>query len=155
MGDFSWDQYWWTQRCFVPLVGYELDVSIYPEDHDAAPPTARQLEVFESASALPPSLRDSLDDAAERYRKEIDEEVGLTWPEVAGINRSNIRAHYRIDQIFVPRLQSCSRSYLFLDGECDWEEEHGLEILLRDGHVLLCGEQGGLMQNQEWNKYLT
>jgi len=155
MAEFRWDDHWWTRTCLVPLVDRQIDVSIFPEDFRNASPSERQLEAFASALKLSPTLHDLLDAAAERYREEVDEAVGLTWPEVAGINRQNIRAHYRIDRIFVPRLRSSKRSFLFLEGECDWEEEHGIEFLLRDGQVIQCGPQEGLMQNEEWDDFIA
>lgn len=153
--DFTFEHHFWRRTVYVPMFGTELEVSIDAEDFRSAPPTSRQLDAADTALQLSLSLRDLLDDAAELYRLKVHEAVGLTWPEVAGINRSNIREHYRVDSIFVPRLRSCPNNFLFLHGECDWEDEHGIEFLLRDGRILQCGPQDGLAQNESWNDYIA
>ncbi len=34
-----------------------------------------------------------------------------------------------------------------------WEEEHGLELLLKNERLFRVGQQEGLAQNQEWSLY--
>ncbi len=152
--DFTWNEYWWSRRSFVPFVGREVELAVDPEDFKRAPPTPRQLAAAASALELPEELRDRLDDAAERYRLDVHEAVGLTWPEVRDINRSNIRDHYELARVLVPRLAASPHNFLFLEGECDWEDEHGIEFLLRDGVVLVCGPQEQLSNSAEWDDHI-
>ena len=139
--DFQWDTYWWSakgQR--VPFLPYPVTVTIYnhcerlgTSPDEKVLPTDRQIEVANAVFQLPVQIVDSMNDVAEMARAECDEEVCLTDYGLGHINRENIDQYYRIESIIIPGDCSSSDEHMFFDGECDWEDEHGLRLSLKNG----------------------
>jgi hypothetical protein len=154
--EFVWDRSvdWWATQRHVPALGRTLHFYVIPEG-ESARPTARQVAALAQLDALPADLWEALDDAAEAYRRRTDEEVDLAGEGLGHIQRANVRDHYRIEQGVIPRLGECADVYHFLTGGCDWETEHGLEVLLKNGVVVACGPNDCLYsKGAEWDEYL-
>lgn len=69
------------------------------------------------------------------YKNYIDEE----FEEFGTINEENILKHIQIGAIIVDRECRKDRIEFHIDGSCDWEPEHGLEITISDGKILYVG----------------
>lgn len=67
----------------------------------------------------------------QHYQKAVAE---LLPSEVVAIARpEDVWKHVRIHEAMVRRRAADRRFYVMLLGGCDWEEEHGFQIVLRDG----------------------
>ena len=81
---------------------------------------------------------------------------GITADELeVEIDEDHLQNHFVINSILIPRLGDCQINYVFLAGECDWDMEHGIEFLLKDGWPIRCEAQAGLALNAAWSNYLT
>lgn len=134
----------------VPLLSNPVTVTIYnhceyknTDPDENVLPTDRQIEIANTLFDLPAEIVDSMDDVAEMARALCDELMDLSDYDLRHINRENIGKHYRIESIIVPGDCSASDVHLFFDGECDWEEEHGLRLSFRNGKFVGYSDQGG------------
>ncbi|MEM9943773.1 MAG: hypothetical protein AAF939_19580 [Planctomycetota bacterium] len=152
----KWDSYWWAahdQR--LPFLANPVAIFLYSHcERDGTSPdpsvwaSDRQLQIANSLFELPLTLSDKLDDVAEAFRAETDVAVGLADEGMGHINRANIRQHYRIESIVIPRDCSNDEAVVFLDGECEWEPKHGLRIAVRDGQpIAYSWQSGGISAN--------
>ncbi len=143
----------WEIQQAVPFLGQAVSVTILPESKEQEP-SPSQIAVLHSVESLAATFLDALDDAAEAYRKEVDDAVDLSEYDLGQINRSNIRKHYALDSIVIPRHGSSPHTWFFIAAECDWEEEHGMETLVKDGAIISCGMSNVLYLNEEWDRYI-
>jgi len=149
--NFNWDTYWWTAtNQDLPFLSKPISITIYSHcerqgtsPDQSVPPSDRQLVIANSLFELPVNLADSMHHVAEASRAETDEAVGLADEGLGHINRDNIHLFYKIDSILIPQDCSDDESVVFLDGECAWEEEHGLRISMRDGTLVGYSWQSG------------
>lgn len=148
---FEFDGFWKTMK-HIPFLGHELPLIVISE-HDDVEPTARQIAVVDSIDQIPESVLSLIDDQVRIYFKRIADLVDLEGEDIR-IDEGHLAAHYSLDRIVIPRMQNCPIDYVFVTGECDWEAEHGMEILLKDGIPVECGSQDGLFLNAAWGKYI-
>ena len=106
---------------------------------DRAEATPKQLAALKLIQSVDDSFQNSIDDAAEQFRAWVDGRVDLSSEGLGAINRANIRDHYQIYTVRIPWQDGESLHY-FLDCSCDWEEEHGMQMLVRDMDIVLCGQ---------------
>lgn len=128
----------------VDFLGFDCRVVVCAED-GADGPSWRQRRLL--SRVLRYSEHSLVDDAAELYRANVDEMVGLDEYGLGHINRSNIREHYGISRITIPIQAGSPDDYIVLDGGCDWEEEHGLQLLIKNGQE--CVKFGGF---ESWRR---
>jgi hypothetical protein len=166
MNDFHLDSefgYWRTRR-HIPFLDRRVEVIIVPEN-EGADPTQRQLQVLESAESLPPSFMESLDDHATRHRRYS---LHLLADFVRGYRRlfrmCGIRLEgdsdewagneYEVTGIVVPPLAAMFDAYFFVEAECDWDEEHGLEFMVRNNVVVRCHlQERAYLVGGDWLQY--
>ena len=80
---------------------------------------------------------------------------GITLDELeVEIDLDNLQNHFSINEVLIPRISDCQTNYIFLAGECDWDQDHGIEFLLKDGKPIRCGAQKGLALSKGWDEYL-
>ena len=151
---FQHDGHFWSGRASFSFLG-DLAIAIIPEGVQRSP-SQLQLAVADWALALTPTFQSALNAAALNYCTEIceyvdlEEELGL-----ALITDANISNHFRITDMVIPRLNSCKRKYFFLAGECDWDPDHGIELLIENDSILRCGQQNCLYLNAEWSDFIS
>lgn len=131
---------------FLPLLGKEFDLRVWPEldedwENDLTSPTPHQLSVVEHVLSLAPAFLNRIDDAAEIYRQSVDDAVDLSKYELGHINRSNIRDHYRIHTIMIPVHESTTDKCFSIGAGCDWEDEHGMGIHVRNDAITYQGPE--------------
>ena len=142
--DFHWKKYWWiAENIELPFLARPVSVEIYThceyegtEPDESRRPTERQIEIANSLFLLPPELRDEMHDVAELARAQVDEEVDLSDYDLGHINRSNIGKHYYVKSVIVPGDCEPEDTHVFFDGECRWEEEHGLRLSMVNGRFV-------------------
>lgn len=135
--DHEWEnRYELEQR--VKFLGFDCRVLVCAEE-GADGPSWRQRRLLSKILRDPDP--DVIDDAADAYLNHVDDMVGLAEYGLGHINRGNIRDHYGISCITIPRQAGSPDDYVVLDGGCDWEEEHGLQLLIKNGRE--CVSFGG------------
>jgi len=157
--ELKYDVFWRTNK-YIPFLGFEIGVKFISEDHEDQPPTPRQMALLDSIDKLTENFKPKIDDWAKKDfkqrlakwrmpRETLEKSIGIT------IDEQNIQNHYHIHQVTIPRIEICVHNYIFLSGECDWDMEHGIEFLLKNGDPIRCSAQQGLSLSGKWNQYLA
>ncbi|MBI5035193.1 MAG: hypothetical protein HZB51_32100 [Chloroflexi bacterium] len=124
-------------------------------ESDVQEPTTRQIAVLDSLDKLTADLMPQLIEWAQRDLQTCLSNWGITLDELGiEIDLNNLQNHFSIAEILIPRLGDCKTDYVFLAGECDWDSDHGIEFLLKNGIPILCEAQEGLAMNESWDDYL-
>lgn len=143
-----------TQMTFDSLRGANLEVIIMLEEN-AKEPSAKQLEALNYYNSLSPDkLNKEIATAARSYYRVIDNSVNLS-EEGVEIDESHIEKYYRYTSATIPQHKSCDLNFILLHTECAWEEEHGMHILLADGHVVYCGDETALHVGPTWKQIIS
>ncbi|MDN5682810.1 hypothetical protein [Corynebacterium glyciniphilum] len=131
----GWQEGEWTAFLSVGLLGEDREFVIL--DDEPSRDAERIAEFLSNFRGLAPS---ALDDLAPRiydnYREVIglfdaDEREGYGIPEITG--PSDVLDFVEIGY---PHLEKDNRTdewFIVLENECEWEPEHGLQIVLRNG----------------------
>ncbi|WP_436534241.1 DUF6985 domain-containing protein [Actinoplanes sp. HUAS TT8] len=109
--------------CMFALAGYDDDPA--PEDFHAAIQAFLALDRSAMEAAIPhiyAYARDVIDDVGEEWGLEIDGPADVL-NHVGFVELITVSRDHWGDQ----------RVYVSVEGDCDWEEEHGLQIVFRDG----------------------
>jgi len=144
MADLNWNGDFWEVEGGRSLFGLDLGVYIVTERDEE--PTPRQLESIESIDSLSTELWSNLCDQARSYFERIKSATNAG----ANVDMRKIDDHFKLKDVLIPEIGDCADDYLVLSGECDWEEEHGIQFLLENGNVLHCGPDTGLAVNPCW-----
>ncbi|MBI4057786.1 hypothetical protein HY405_00470 [Candidatus Microgenomates bacterium] len=155
MPELTWTGDFWEASKNIPFLDREVKIT-FITGGEANQPTKKQLNVLGRIEDLPKDFSSILDDAADSYRKTVIESLLEEDSEpIRHIQRENISNHYKIDDVVIPELGRSRDVLFFLTGECDWEEEHGIEILVKNEKVESCGMQDVLYLNEAWQKYIS
>ena len=120
---------------------------------DARRPTPRQLAALEHFQSFPTTLPAAIEPHALNYCDRIDEIVCLHEEGIA-IDRANIAKHYRLTDLVIPPLSDTSANFFFLTADCDWEPEHGMQIVLDGPEILYCDDHTTLAFGAAWTRIL-
>ena len=142
--------FWQADAYLTPL---SRTLRVYIMDETGASPTERQLRAYERFQTLPTTLCDEIARHAIRYCDRIDDLVGLEAEGIA-INRSQIGQHFRITTLLIPRLADSGTDYYFISADCDWEPEHGMQIILENDAIVYCSDHSSLAFGAAWQKVL-
>ena len=138
--EFKTDPYeLWQMLATGTCLEHGCEFILHKHAEDQTEATPKQLAALKLAASLDDSFQNLMDDAAEQFRAWVDSRVDLSSEGLGGISRANIRDHYRIYQVRIPRQDGDSLHY-FLDCGCDWEEEHNMTMLVRDMNIVFCGQ---------------
>ena len=129
----------------IDLLGEtELEVWVILEERQSKP-TLRQRMLIYKLKRYGMKLKSKLDDSADRHRIDYEARVGDLTEEygLPKMNRQNIADHYGFGLVWIPRLEDSSDDFVVLACDCIWEEEHGMEMLIKNGNsVEWCGTEG-------------
>lgn len=148
-------------KVFCKLWNKEIDVDLYDDV-----PIEYAEKCAEATNAMPEELIDTICRAAKGYCLEFLDEISEDWR-----NEIRARLHVPVDANTAPReMLKCfeigtlsveppkdpSRIGYQLSGNCDWEEEHGIEIVILDGRLVYLGEYSGespwsVQGDESWN----
>jgi hypothetical protein len=143
------DRRWWECVRHIPFLDATMDVRIDPDQRDGDV-TDKQRQVYQTIMGLPAATQALMEAPIfANYLKIRDEVEDDTMPEIA--TAAAIWSHLDLRAILIPRHRASKYSYFFVEAECTWEPEHGLEVLFRDGGVLQVTQQEGLASNQGWS----
>lgn len=143
------DHRWWECVRHVPFLDATLPIRIDP-DQRGGDVTDKQREVYQSIMRLPMTIQALMEAPIfANYLKIRDEVKDGTMPDIPAADA--IWSHLDLRAIKIPRHRASKYSYFFVEAECAWELEHGLEVLFRDGAILQVTQQNGLASNQTWS----
>lgn len=146
-------------KVYCKLWDSEIDVALYDEEV-----TIEYAEkCAEAMNSMSDDLIDTICRAAKRYCIEFLEEIG-------GAELNEINMTIQVDEDTPPRdMLKCFYCALIVDapedpsrigyqlsGNCDWEEEHGIEIDILDGKLVYLSEYAGQSpwddhSDEDWN----
>ena len=138
---------------FLSPLNCQLNVS-FMQERDAPRPTARQLLALEHFQALPATLATAIQSHALKYCERIDDIVCLEEEGIT-IGRGNIARHYRLRELVIPPLADTTADFFLLTADCDWEPEHGMQIILDGNEILYCDDHTTLAFGAAWSRILT
>ena len=130
-------------RAYCKLSGTDIEVDLYDDV-----PIEYAEKCVEAMNAMPEELIDDICCAAKRYCLEFLDAVG-------GAEANDIELRIPVDENTEPReMLKCfdigamvvtvpkdpSRVGYQLSGNCDWEDEHGIEIAILDDRLVYLGE---------------
>lgn len=145
------ERFYWTIKKFLSFLKQEIKIMFDKEDKESGI-TEKQLMAYQGITKLPDSfLKDSNKGIYENYIY-VSDSVDPKPPKISGSD--NVWEHIRVDSILIPRHKNSQHIFFFLEIECDWEEEHGLEILFKDYKPILFTQQEGLSSSEEWEDYI-
>ena len=150
---YKWDRFCWKGALHVSFLDSKVEICIMPVQGDQRP-TPSQLELVEAIRKLPKSIRPRMNDAAEAWRECCDEAVDLSEYDLGHINRRNIQKHYQVTAIDVPRDAEHEDDYLIFVADCEWESEHGMQLILKNREFVLFGEQDGACWADDLPRYV-
>jgi hypothetical protein len=150
----AFDVAWTAEAIEVPLFdGQTVPVSLSsPGLADAfTPDDAEAIDaVMDAFLALTPSDRAVAGVPVLAYCKDTLEAIGADWPEArkmaAIADPADIWRHVVVREIDIRKdtRQGEPSIYVLVHCACDWEEEHGLQLVYRGGNVLTrVGQQDG------------
>ena len=116
-----------------PLMGGEIEIMI----HDA--PLSYAEKCAEYLAQLPGNVIEKLCESSIRYcerRRQYFQEEEFSVPK--NISGRDILKHISIQSMIVETPKDETIAF-HLEGNCDWEEEHGIEWSIKDGEVLYVG----------------
>lgn len=135
LGRLKWDAglgWWESEELHVPWLEARITFALPPADesHEPTPPDAEDVDAVANFLALPSSTRESVRPHLEANLKKISE-LGDTpeiatpiWRAVKPMGASTTDAHY------------APGKFVIVECNCDWEEEHGLQLSFQHGRRL-------------------
>lgn len=138
----------------VRFFGTTLPLSIMGESGRDTP-TPRQLEMIDHIETLNDAgLREDIWRNAIVYCKRVDSIVELDSDGIT-IDYKNIGQHFRAICVIIPQLDDFAGNIFLLHYDCDWESEHGMQLVIEDGRVISCSSCDGLaFSGRYWLAYL-
>lgn len=141
-------------KTYCKLWGKEIDVDLYGDV-----PIEYAEKCAEAMNSMPDDLIDAICRAARKYCIEFLEDIGgaefneieMTIPVDESTPAKEMLKCFEIGSLSVETPQDPSRIGYQLSGNCDWEEEHGIEIDILDGKLVYLGEYIG---ESPWTEHL-
>lgn len=122
---------WWRSDTTYDVPGLGVRAALLVDDPETDP--AATAETIRRLLALPAGFRDTLTPFLRAYRADVAAETGAA-PPLGGPDE--VWSQVRIgDELVVQQHQG--RWYVDVESGCDWEPEHGLQVVLRDGDTLV------------------
>ena len=149
LGHIRLEHRWWECVRHIPFLDATLPVRIDPEQRGGYV-SDKQRQVYQSMMRLPAATQALMEAPVfANYVTIRDAVEDDTMPDIA--EAAQIWSHVDLRAILIPRHRTSKYSYFFVEAECTWEPEHGLEVLFRDGAIFQVTQQAGLSMNETWS----
>ena len=145
---FGKDNSYIEGKVYCKLWDTEIDVDVYEDV-----PLDYVEKCAETMNSMPEELTDAICRAAKKYciefmdeisdewREEIEQKMGVTVNE--NTPPMEMLKYFSVGTVVVDVPEDPSRVGYQLSGNCDWEEEHGMEIVILDDKLVYLGEFTG------------
>jgi len=133
-------------KVYCKLWDTEIDVDVYDDV-----PLDYVEKCVKAMNSMPEDLIDAICRAAKKYCIEFLDAIGgasengieLTVPIDENTPPLDMLKCFEIGSLIVDVPKDSSRAGYQLSGNCDWEEEHGIEIVILDNKLVYLGEYTG------------
>jgi hypothetical protein len=139
-GAMTEDEVGWVLERRAVFGGAQVPIEIELDDEGKLDEFQRQ--AVRQALALRPNVLQEAAPAVVQNYEVYREMIGDELPPLG--SPVDVWQQVHIEKISVPRHYDAQHSYFFLRAECDWDEEHGLEVRFRDGAPIDASQQGDL-----------
>jgi hypothetical protein len=132
-GQFTWDGgAWVSEPIATPVFGdAPLHIQVFGSDADVTLLTEQEAEVLRRFFSLPRSHAEEIVPHLWQYYRELWDSVGA--PDIIEIpDGADIWRHVQPRFVGVEERND-GLLYVSVEGECDWEVEHGLQLVLQRG----------------------
>jgi len=148
-------EFFFESKLRVPVLDQSVDVWVLPEDDSASLPSPTQLRALDAFLALAAEQKADWTHqvALDCHYTCLSFEMDGEKPPVHLRKRNDVWKYVQFQQVFIPQLGATNDRYVFVYGRCDWEVEHGLELLFKNERLFKVGQQNGLAHNEEWSLY--
>lgn len=131
----EWDGAIWQSTEPINFYGTSLLLEVENESPDG--PTPNQLASAAAIERAGERLRADICRHAFDHCRLVEEWIDLE-DEGVHINFDRIEDHMQLKSVMVPELGPCSAAVYMLDYDCDWEPEHGMQMVIEDDEVVYC-----------------
>jgi hypothetical protein len=140
-----------SEPVHVPLFSASLEVRVNAEQ-GATSPTASQLGALQQFLELPSSQRDALTHELVLVCHEVCAQRRIDGQDlpIRLARRADVWSYVGFSTITLPAHGATRDRYVFVAGGCDWDEEHGIELLFKNGRLFKLSAQDGLATNEAW-----
>jgi hypothetical protein len=125
----------WQSTEPIEFYGTSLPLMVESESPDV--PSPHQLASVAAIERVGERLRADIYQNARDHCRRVEEWVDLE-DEGVHINFDRIEDHIHLKSVMVPKLGPCSAAVYMLDYDCDWEPEHGMQMVIEDDEVVFC-----------------
>lgn len=140
-----------SKPVYVPCLGRAVPFSLFDMPEDS---------VGEWESVIDTFLK--LDVQVSELTKEyvfahyLDFEELLEPDELAISNADEVWEHVTVTDIYVKKLMKDGRIYVSIAADCEWDQEHGIQIVLREGNTLtrVSSQDGHLANQSPWENQI-
>lgn len=130
-------------KVYCKLWDKEIDVDLYEDV-----PLEYAEKCAEAMNSMSDDLIDAICRAAKKYCLDFldaiggaeENEIDLTIPVDEDTPPLDMLKCFEVGSLIVDAPEDSSRIGYQLSGNCDWEEEHGIEIVVLDGKLVYLGE---------------
>ena len=130
-------------KVYCKLWDKEIDVDLYDDV-----PLEYAEKCAEAMNSMSDDLIDAICRAAKKYCLDFldavggaeENEIDLTIPVNENTPPLEMLKCFEVGSLIVDAPEDSSRIGYQLSGNCDWEEEHGIEIVVLDGKLVYLGE---------------
>ena len=146
-------------KAYCKLCDTKIDVDLYNNV-----PIEYAEKCVEAMNSMPDELVDAICRAAKKYCLEFLEDIGgaelneieMTIPVDENTSPREMLKCFEIGSLIVDVPEDPERIGYQLSGNCDWEEEHGIEIVILDDRLVYLGEFSGVSpwedhSQESWN----
>lgn len=150
LGDLAWDDelgWWVSEPVPVPVLGGVACRIVLEECDDDPDPEAIHTAIRNFLSAPPRVLREAEPHLYQYYRDHRE-----YVPDLRIASPGEVWEHIQFsgEAVVSRRSHGDKRVYVSVEGECDWEEEHGLQVVFEEGaRVCKVGPYDGHLTNSD------
>lgn len=152
MRELIWNGDFWVSKVSTPFQMTDVEIFVYRED--GTPPSEKQRAMLNNIDFLPSKLLEDINTAAVGYVNDVDNRVNLSRQGIS-IDLEHLANHYKIKRIIIPELFDAKADFFIITADCDWDEEHGMEVLIENNRVLYCGPNKGITFSPFWEDFVN
>ena len=149
---------YYTHVVWSALLNGEIGVTATEDDFDLELKLGYAQKFADSLNSLTKQCQLDFFDAAKRYYDDTFDRFAI--PAIDMSTHAGIRSAITFPTYLLIPANASNRTVVYLESECKWHPELGLQALIRDGKLLYLGPGGGIddpfaefINGQEWWNY--
>ena len=154
LSSLEFDGHLFAAKVSLPFLPLVRTIEIHGELENGAKPSTKQASYYNSLSQEDFPTQDQLDDSAYTSFLKAAGIVDVREFGLNNVSRSNIRSHYRIENVVIPPIRKSLDRFLVILGECAWDPEHGIQFVVKNSRIISVSDQDGVFQGRGWDRFL-